>query len=797
MKTTWIVGLAAAAPCLAQQNPFANLGYTESMETWGARLPGCDARLGGVGVAGGDRALSGEGAGGAVVTNLGRMAAWCILSVLGHPKWKPRDNGSRSASLLEGNMKPFAGVQVWIVIVAILVTGPRTLSAGTNVWTSLGPEGGSIDRLVVDPQSPGTLYAVAGGGVFKTTNGGRTWSRLAISGLASARALAIDPQNPSTLYAVANARGLKSTDGGMSWSELNSLPARTNALAVDARSSTVYARTCAGVARSTDGGESWRETVFPPPFTCTPMLAIDPSTGALYTTRVVYTPDGIHGTDRTGRILKSADGGESWTVLELGVTSVAVKALAFDPQNSSTIYALAWGSLHLTDQQPRTWVFKTTDGGTSWVNSTVLDDGGGVVAVDPQNPSTVYAATRRAVLRSTDGGTRWNPIALEPADVSQWYWSPSSVSALAIAPPASPAAPPRSRAGASRRSSSTLYAGTYTRGALKSTDEGRTWTAVNSGLIATDVQSLLPDPQNPSTLYGVLGSVEIVKSSDGGTSWRSANSGLPADIWLGPLAIDPQDPATVYVATNWSGAFKTTDGGTSWKAANSGLPREVNGLAMDPQNSSTLYAGIGDEACWEYARCGSSGVFKSVDGGASWSDSGLSRYWVGRVVVDPQNSSAIYATGFLPRLAGGASAAWGWGSPAFFKSTNGGRSWEVLNLPMPSIAGLAIDPQEPGTAYAYGESLLKTTDGGKSWNAVDLAIRTLAIDPQTPSTLYAGTDGGVFRSTDGGASWTAVNSGLTSLGIDTLAIDPRNPNTVFAGTSGGGVFSITFTSQKQ
>ncbi len=687
-------------------------------------------------------------------------------------------------------MKPFAGVQVLIGMVATLVAGSGTLSAGTNVWTSLGPEGGSIERLVVDPQSPSTLYAVAGGGVFKTADGGRTWSRLPITNV---RALAIDPQNPSTLYAVAGNLGLKSTDGGLSWTELSSFPARTSALAVDPRSGTVYARTCAGVARSTDGGESWRETVFPLPWSCYSMLAIDPSAGALYTTRVVYTPDG-HGTDRTGTILKSADGGESWSVLELGVTSVAVLALAINPQNSSTIYALARGSLP-TDHQYGTWVFKTTDGGTSWVNSTALDGGGGVVAVDPHDPSIVYAAARSTVLRSMDGGASWVPVSPELAEGSQWYWSPSSVSALAIASP-SPAAPPRSRAAASR-SLSTVYAGTYSRGVLKSADEGNTWTAVNSGLIATDIQSLLIDPQNPRTLYGVQAGVELIKSSDGGNNWRTVTPGVPGSAWLGPLAIDPHNPATVYVATDWRGVFKTTDGGASWKVASSGLPGAVNGLALDPQNSSTLYAGIGDEWCWEFGRCFSSGILKSVDGGASWSDSGLSKFWVGPVVVDPQNPSTIYATGFLPRLAGGASEGWGWGSPSFFKSTDGGRSWEVLSLPAPSITGLAIDPREPSTAYAWGGSLLKTTDGGKSWNEVLPSVRTLAIDPQTPRTLYAGTGSGVFRSTDGGASWTAVNAGLTSLSIAALAIDPRNPSTVLAGTSGGGVFSITFSSQEQ
>lgn len=176
-----------------------------------------------------------------------------------------------------------------LAAVAILVTGPAALSAGTDAWTRIGPEGGSVPRLLVDPRSPGTLYALAGGAVFKSINGARTWS-LAISGLESANVslLAINPQTPSTLYAVTGSGGFKTTDGAKSWRRLNSVPANANALVVDPRSGALYVRTCAGLAVSTDGGEGWRENGFPPPAACTSMLAIDPSTGALFTTRAVF-----------------------------------------------------------------------------------------------------------------------------------------------------------------------------------------------------------------------------------------------------------------------------------------------------------------------------------------------------------------------------------------------------------------------------------------------------------------------------------------------------------------------------
>ena len=109
---------------------------------------------------------------------------------------------------------------VWIAMLAIL--GARTAWAGDNVWTSLGPDGGSISALVIDPQNTGTVYAATGNGVFKTTDGGTSWSQ-ASAGLPGpfVVTLVIDPQNTSTLYAWTNSV-FKSTDGGTSWNPARS-----------------------------------------------------------------------------------------------------------------------------------------------------------------------------------------------------------------------------------------------------------------------------------------------------------------------------------------------------------------------------------------------------------------------------------------------------------------------------------------------------------------------------------------------------------------------------------------------
>src|SRR5262249_13678715 len=111
----------------------------------------------------------------------------------------------------------------WLLLSAVLwVSSVRMVPAGDNVWTSIGPAGGSVLALALDPGMPTTLYAGTGGsGVFKSRDGGTTWQASNTGGLsdASVRALALDPTTPTTLYAGTEGSGVfKSTDGGTSWS---------------------------------------------------------------------------------------------------------------------------------------------------------------------------------------------------------------------------------------------------------------------------------------------------------------------------------------------------------------------------------------------------------------------------------------------------------------------------------------------------------------------------------------------------------------------------------------------------
>src|SRR5262249_13169214 len=137
--------------------------------------------------------------------------------------------------------------------------------AGPNVWTSIGPDGGAVSALAIDPQSPSTIYAATFGGIFKSTDGGENWKALSVptSGL-SFFALAVDPQNRGTVYAGTMVGVFKTTDGGASWSSPQ-MAFPVNALVIDPRSpGTVFAGTAqlGGVLKTTDGGRTWSAASF-------------------------------------------------------------------------------------------------------------------------------------------------------------------------------------------------------------------------------------------------------------------------------------------------------------------------------------------------------------------------------------------------------------------------------------------------------------------------------------------------------------------------------------------------------
>jgi photosystem II stability/assembly factor-like uncharacterized protein len=603
-----------------------------------------------------------------------------------------------------------------------------TRNCETNRWFVTGPEGGNIRSLAIDPVTESTIYAgTRESGAFKSSDGGESWVAINI-GLTGTNvsSLVVDPVTTSTIYAGTDGNGVfKSTDSGGSWSAMNTGLTNTvvRSLVIDpVTPDIIYAGTWGGgVFKSTDGGESWTVINNGLASTGVSSLVIDPITpSTIYagTGSGVYitidaggswnvtntdsnmdvnslvldpvTPTTIYAATQTGGVFKSTDSGWNW--MNTGLTNVVVWSLMINPVTPDIIYAGTYGA----------GVLKSTDGGGSWntKNSGLTSIEVRSVVVHPVTTGTIYAGTEGGgVFKSTDGGGNWTP---------QNSGLTSTEGSFLVIDPIT---------------SNTIYAGTRWSGVYKSMDGGGTWLAINSGLTNLtnlDISSLAIDPATPSTIYAGTWYGGVFKSTDGGASWTPINTGLISTIFpmVICLAIDPLTPATIYAGT-WGGGglFKSTDGGGNWTVMNTGLAENtaVYSLVIDPVTPTTIYAGT----FWN-------GVYKSLNGGLSGVHTGLNGMFIYSLVIDPLTPTTVYA-GSVMDTGGGV-----------FKSVDGGGSWTRINIGLTNteINSLAVDPVTPSIIYAG-------TAGGVFKNQ-QIPSETFTISGYVRTTESAGISGVVM-----------------------------------------------------
>ena len=467
-------------------------------------------------------------------------------------------------------------------------------------------------------------------------------------------------------------------------------------------------------------------------------------------------PTTIYAAAMNGGVLKSIDGGMNWNAVNTGLTSLNVVALAIDP-TTSAIYAgtIGYGGIFKTTNGAGTWSAAGLTG--LWVNSIAI-------AIDSGSSATVYAGTSGGLYKSTDGGANWSQVNIGPTSLN--------VRALAIDP----------------TNSATIYAGT-SGGLYKSIDGGANWSQVNTGTGNYPVFTLAIDPTNSATIYVSAG--WVVKSTDGGAHWDYLNTSTLGYIGaVRAFAISPTTSTTVYAATD-GGPLKSTDGGVSWSRIETGFTSlMVNALSIDSTAPGTVYAGTSNTPA--------KNLFKSMDGGASWSviTSLADQYGellpISAMAIDPTGIVYAGTTNFV-------------GYRGVFKSSDGGTSWTALRTGMPDlhVTGLAIAPTDSATIYAgtWGGGVFTSTDAGANWSAVnngltDSIINALAVDPTCSATVYEGPlSGGLFKSIDGGANWSALSMDSSYLDAYALVIDPTNPATVYAGgdAPGGSFISKSTT----
>ena len=283
------------------------------------------------------------------------------------------------------------------------------------------------------------------------------------------------------------------------------------------------------------------------------------------------------------------------------------------------------------------------------------------------------------------------------------------------------------------------------------------------------------------------------------------------------IAVNPTNSAEFYVGAASGGVWKTVNGGASFEPVfDTQGSFSIGWVAVDPKRPSIVWVGTGERNSQRSVAYGD-GVYKSEDGGRSWTNVGLkASEHIGRVVIDPKDGDTVYVAAQGPLWAPG-------GDRGLYKTTDGGKTWnQVLKISENTgVSDVILDPRDPdvivATSYQRRRSFAafidggpesaihRSTDGGKTWKKITTGLPDeqlgrigIAISPVQPDILYANVEaanrkGGIFRSTDNGVTWekrTDYNQG--SMYYGDIYADPKNvdriyiPDVIFQVSDDGG-----------
>ena len=692
---------------------------------------------------------------------------------------------------------------------------------GWAQWLSTGgPLGGLGYDVRIHPQNKNAMYVTDNyAGVVVSSDAGATWSAsnqgISVRAGPTSNAypifsLTVDHNNPNILWAGTNGEGgqygvFKSTDGGATWNlKTNGITASPYGIVFrgftvqTGSSDTVYAmaelpsavqgrefnRVQGRVFKTTDGGSSW--TQLWQGDNLARYLIIDPTDSrTLYLStgifdREAYNSDCASAVPGGVGVMKSSDGGVTWSPSNDGLTNLYVGSLRMHPTQHLLLFAAVGNNACSGgfENNQQGGLFRSADGGAHW-SKVIANDILTTVNFAPANPDIVYAGSAAVFYRSSDGGLNWTSYS-KPGGNS---WGPTGVRAgVPIDVTVDPS------------DVDLLYANNYGGGVFRSGDGARTWAIWSKGYSGAQVHAVhVPAASVPQVL--AIGRSGPFRSTNYGGDWTGIGTGQADFAEWNTLVTDPRNADIILMADEHQGKImRSTDAGASFtvvltqpqsNAANVATRQGFKTLAVAPSSPDVIYAGLARErGTLEQGGTPAGRVlYKSTNGGASFVAAGAA--------LDGRNVRKLIVH---PTLAG---TLWAATSGGIYKSSDGGSTWSSLGLVGRNITALAL--VSAGNTLVAGEKeagIWTSEDGGTTWSGPSSVgfnnanPYVMALSFKDGATLYAADYySGTYSSTDHGRSWTPFpDSAMSGLSVRAAKDIVARNGLVYAATEGGGVF---------
>jgi photosystem II stability/assembly factor-like uncharacterized protein len=675
-------------------------------------------------------------------------------------------------------------------------------------WQVVGPNGGDVRVVAVDPKDKDRLYiSTLDGQIYTSTDAGVNWRllvnfnqpRLVLD------QLFVDSRDSKIIYASGNRHVspggfFKTTDGGATWKEAKEL--RKESIHAMVQSTfdpdVIIVGTINGVWISKNSGDDWDKIKSDTMPINIDALAIDPRT-----INTIYA-----GT--WWRAYKTTDGGKNWRLIKNGMIDDSdVFAVTIDQKNPDHIIASACSGIYESYNKGELW--KKVNGIPSQSRRT-RD-----ILQHPSMPGTVFAATTEGFWMTSNAGQSWSITTQKDLEINSITVHPDM--------------PNR------------VFIGTNNYGVMVSNDGGKNFAQTNDNFTSRFTYSVTTDIEQPNRIYATTHNTQtgggfVFVSNDGGNTWQA---GKNIDVYrVSPFAIlqDRVKTDTLYLATN-VGMFTSTDRGNLWKqvtlpkppvtkkvpvkkkttkatavksktatqptAAKTNSALEQATVAPDAKTTTTA-AGLipilnNKIKVLSYSEDGKNGIFAGTDKGL-YRTYDMTKGWekipLGAGI--DENIFVIYSTAQDPETI------WvGTSISGVIVSRDGGKTWTKTEGVPDSVpvSSITTDPKRPNYVYVgTSQTFCYSRDGGKTWTrrAGNLPLgnfTSILINPNNTDEIYVSSalesDGGIYFSKDAGANWNRVDSKdmkLPSRRVWSMAFDPTDSNRIFAGTHSAGVYRI-------